>query len=68
MSVNLQRSFFQPLGSTTLSVGDYHVDVSGPCSPDRAFSKELGDVEINTQIHRVLAYGAELNPRAGPTP
>jgi hypothetical protein len=36
----------------------------GPCYPDRPFSKELGDVEVNTQIHKVLIHGADLNPGA----
>jgi hypothetical protein len=29
----------------------------GPSCPDRPFSKELGDMEINTQSHMVLAHG-----------
>jgi hypothetical protein len=33
---------------------------------DHPFSEELGDAEINTRIHRVLAHGVDLNPRAGP--
>jgi hypothetical protein len=40
----------------------------GPSCPDCPFSEELGDAEINTCIHRVLAHGVILNPRAGPTP
>jgi hypothetical protein len=40
----------------------------GPSCPDRPFSKELGDAEINTRIHRVLAHGVGLNPGAGPAP
>jgi hypothetical protein len=39
----------------------------GPSCPDRQFYEELGDVEINTQIHRVLAHGVNLDPGAGPT-
>jgi hypothetical protein len=39
----------------------------GSSCPDRPFSLELGNVEINTQIHRVLAPQAYLNLRAGPT-
>jgi hypothetical protein len=40
----------------------------GPSCPDRPVSEELGDTDIKTQIHRVLAHGADLNPRAGPAP
>jgi hypothetical protein len=57
---------FQSLGSTAPLAGDYHVYVSGPKCSDRPFSEELGDAEINTQIHRVLAHGVDMNPRAGP--
>jgi hypothetical protein len=42
------------------------VSVSGPSCPDHLFSEELRDVEINTQIHKVLAHGADLIPRASP--
>jgi hypothetical protein len=42
------------------------VSVSEPSCPDHLFSEELGDVEINTQIHKVLAHGADLIPRASP--
>jgi hypothetical protein len=38
-----------------------------PSRPDCPFSEELSDTEINTQIHRILAHGANLNPEAGPT-
>jgi hypothetical protein len=40
----------------------------GSSCPDRPFFEELGDTEIDTQINRVLAHGADLNPRASPTP
>jgi hypothetical protein len=40
----------------------------GPSYPDHPFSKELGDMEINTRIHRVLAHGVNLNPGYDPTP
>jgi hypothetical protein len=40
----------------------------GPSCPNRPFSEELGGAEINTQIHRVLAPEADLNPGASPTP
>jgi hypothetical protein len=33
----------------------------GPSYPDRPFSGELGDMEINSQIREVLAHGANLN-------
>jgi hypothetical protein len=59
-------SLFQPPGSTALLVGDYHVDVSGARCLDCSFSEELGDVEINTRIHKVPAYGADLNHGAAP--
>jgi hypothetical protein len=40
----------------------------GPSDPDRSFSEELSDGEINTQILKVLDHGVNLNPRASPTP
>jgi hypothetical protein len=40
----------------------------GPYCTDRPFSEELGDVGINTRIRRVIAHGADLNPRASSTP
>jgi hypothetical protein len=40
----------------------------GPSCQDRPFFKELRDMENSTRIHRVLAHGADLNPRARPTP
>jgi hypothetical protein len=40
----------------------------GPSCLHRPFSEELGDAEINTWIHRVLALGTDVNLRAGPTP
>jgi hypothetical protein len=67
MGVNL-RGPFQPPDSTAPSTGDYHVDVSKPSCLDRPFSVELGDVEVNTQIHKVLARGAHPNLGAGPSP
>jgi hypothetical protein len=39
-----------------------------PSCPDHPFSEDLGDIEINTQIHWVLAHGAVLNLGAGPVP
>jgi hypothetical protein len=35
--------------------------------PSFPFSEELGDVEINTCIHMVLAHGVNLNLGTGPT-
>jgi hypothetical protein len=40
----------------------------GPSCPNRPFSEELGDTEINTQIRGVLAHGANLNFGSGPVP
>jgi hypothetical protein len=40
----------------------------GPSCLDHPFSKELGEVEINTQIYKVLAHGVDPNPGASPTP
>jgi hypothetical protein len=39
-----------------------------PSSSDCPFSEELGDVEINTRIHRVLAPWVDSNSWAGPAP
>jgi hypothetical protein len=33
----------------------------GPSCPDRPFSTELGNTEIDTQIRGVLAHGTNLN-------
>jgi hypothetical protein len=40
----------------------------GPSCPNRPFSMELGDMEINTQIRRVLAPGTDLSLGFGPVP
>jgi hypothetical protein len=40
----------------------------GPSDPNRSFSKDLSDGEINKRILMVLDHGANLNPRAGPNP
>jgi hypothetical protein len=37
-----------------------------PYCPDRTFSKELNDMEINTRIPGILAHGANLNHGSGP--
>jgi hypothetical protein len=39
---------------------------SGPSCPDRPFSEELGDTEINTWVHGVLDHGAVLNLGTSP--
>jgi hypothetical protein len=39
-----------------------------PSCPNYSFFEELGDTEINTQIHRFLAHGADLNRGVGPAP
>jgi hypothetical protein len=54
----------QPLRRLVMTMWMY----LGPSCLDRPSSKELGDTEINTWIHRVLTHGADLNPMAGPTP
>jgi hypothetical protein len=36
-----------------------------PSYHDHPFSEELGDVEINTQIHKVLAHGVDQNLGVG---
>jgi hypothetical protein len=40
----------------------------GPCCPDRYFSLELDDMEINSRIQGVLAHGADKNFIFGPVP
>jgi hypothetical protein len=40
----------------------------GSSCPDRPFSAELGDTEINTRVRGVLAHGAYLNLGSGPIP
>jgi hypothetical protein len=59
---------FQPAGSTALSAGDDHVDVSRAKLPDCPFSEELGDTEVNTQVHEVLAHGVDPNLGTSPVP
>jgi hypothetical protein len=36
--------------------------------PDRPFSKELSAAEVNSQVHKVIDVGVNLNPRVGPAP
>jgi hypothetical protein len=66
--MNFLRTFFShpvpPLYQRATTMWMY----PGPSCPNRPFSKELDDVEINTGIHKVLAHGADLNPRANPAP
>jgi hypothetical protein len=40
----------------------------GPSCPNRPFSTELGDMEINTRIRGVLAHGINLNLGPGLIP
>jgi hypothetical protein len=40
----------------------------GPSCPDRPSSKELSDVEVDAQIHKILDLEVKPNPRAGPAP
>jgi hypothetical protein len=67
MGADLLRTFFshwiQPLYQQEMTMWMY----LGPSCPDRPFS-ELGDTEINTRIHGVLAHGAVLNLGPGLVP
>jgi hypothetical protein len=36
--------------------------------PNHPFSEELGDININTWVQGVLAFGANLNLGSGPVP
>jgi hypothetical protein len=40
----------------------------GPSCPDRPSSEELSTAEVDSQIHKVLDLGANLNPRVSPVP
>jgi hypothetical protein len=42
--------FHQPPHPTTPTTGDDNVDVSGAKLPDRSFSVEFDDTDINAQI------------------
>jgi hypothetical protein len=68
MGVNLLQTFFshqiQPLHQWAVTLWMY----PGPSCPSHPFSVELGDMKINTQIHKVLAHGVDLNPKASPAP
>jgi hypothetical protein len=47
----------QPLDQREMTMRIY----PGPNCPDRPFSVELGDMEINTRIRGFLAHGADQN-------
>jgi hypothetical protein len=40
----------------------------GSSCADRPFFEELGDTEVNTQVHGVLAHGDVLNHGTDPVP
>jgi hypothetical protein len=40
----------------------------GPSCPDRSFSVELDDTEINAQIRGILVHGANQNSDPSPVP
>jgi hypothetical protein len=65
---NLLQTFFnhrvQPLRQQEMAMWMY----LGPICPDRPFSVELGNTEINTRVQGVLAHGADLNLGSGPVP
>jgi hypothetical protein len=66
--MDLLRTFFshrvQVLRQREMSIWMY----PGPGCPNRPFSKELCDTEINTRIRGVLAHRVVLNLGTGPTP
>jgi hypothetical protein len=66
MGADLLWTFFsyrvQPLRQRVMTMWMY----PGPCCPDRPFSKELGDIDINTHIHRVFAHEVDLSPVVSP--
>jgi hypothetical protein len=68
MGVHLMQTFFsrwvQPLRQQATTKWLY----PGPSCPNYPFSDELGDAEVNTRIHKVLAHRADLNPGADPSP
>jgi hypothetical protein len=41
---------------------------SGPSCPDRSFSAELADVEVDTWVQRILALGVNQHSNSGPVP
>jgi hypothetical protein len=47
---------FQPPGSTAPLASDSNVAIFGANCPNHPFSKELGEVEINIRIYKVLVY------------
>jgi hypothetical protein len=68
MSMDLLQTFFshrvQPLHQQVTTMWMY----SGTSCPNHPFSEELGDMEINSRIHRVFAPGADSNSGVGPAP
>jgi hypothetical protein len=68
MGTDLMRTFFsrwvQPLRQDEKTMWMYH----GPSCPNRPFSNELGDMEINNRIRGVLSHGEDLNLGSGPIP
>jgi hypothetical protein len=54
----------QPLRQREITIWIY----LGPSCPDRPFSVELDDMEINTRIRWVLAHGADQNFGSGLVP
>jgi hypothetical protein len=68
MSVNLLRTFFSHRVQLLCQQASTMWMYSRPSCLGRPFSDMLGEMEINTWIHRALAHGVNLNPRAGPAP
>jgi hypothetical protein len=56
--VNLIRTFFSHRVQTLCQREMTTCMYPGPSCPNHPFSKELADMEINTQSHRVLAHGS----------
>jgi hypothetical protein len=40
----------------------------GPSCPDHPSFEELSEAEVNSQVHKVLDFGVDLNPGADPAP
>jgi hypothetical protein len=68
MGTALHQTFFshrvQPLRQRGMTMWVY----LGPSCPDRPFSVELGDMEVNTRIQGVLAHGVDQNLGSGLIP
>jgi hypothetical protein len=41
---------------------------SGPSCPDRSFSAELADAEVDTRVRRILALGVNRHSVSDPVP